>query len=399
MPVSAGCGGRPHRSRPPTRLRGPSTPRPWAAWWDRAGQCRRRVPRPRWGTCRRPSALGEWVRSPEGSSRRPRRSHPVEALERGARPDAALARTLPRQNRRARLPPTSDARSPAARRPATLPPITTRDRSTRRRPATLLVHPRSPFAYRQSPLVMPADLNRASVAPMTGKRVEHLAQADVRCAVQHDVCRAEAGLVRVVIRDSHTLHTRSLRRRDTVGRVLDRNGLLCGQIKSLQRQLVDGRIGLGLCYLVTAGNQLEYIERIDASKQVLHPTTRRATRHGQAKAEILTLTQPTCDAGRQPQGCLQPIAIREPPCMTGFSVVARANQFGQYRVPLIRDVAALIDRERIEIQGQAMLRVFVLPALDHGTLGIHQQTIEVEDNRLYRHSRNLVEPAREVSAW
>src|ERR1700744_2018486 len=77
---------------------------------------------------------------------------------------------------------------------------------------------------------------------------------------------------------------------------------------------------------------------------------------------------------------VQLVAVRHPPPMAQRPVESRADRRGEPGVPILGDVAPVIDEKVRHLERQPPLTPLVLPAQERSRLGIHQQTIEVEDN-------------------
>lgn len=62
-------------------------------------------------------------------------------------------------------------------------------------------------------------------------------------------------------------------------------------------------------------------------------------------------------------------------------VVGGPDGLGQAFVAFLGDVTAVVDPERVQVQLETMVSPLLLPAAQHATLGVHQQAVEIKDNR------------------
>jgi hypothetical protein len=168
--------------------------------------------------------------------------------------------------------------------------------------------------------------------------------------------------------------------------VLERDRRARVEAQALQRQEVDGRVRFVRRHLVAARRHLDAGAEAGPVQVPAHPALRRAAGHGDPQVPGRGLIEPLPDARGRFEAFVQPIPVRAAAGVARRPVEVRPDRLGEQRVPLLGHVPAVVGEEPLRVEDEAVLLPLVAPALQQRALGIHQQAVEVEDQRPDRHA-------------
>jgi hypothetical protein len=196
------------------------------------------------------------------------------------------------------------------------------------------------------------------------------------------------------VRHGHAGQTGRLRCSDPVRGVLERDRLRCRQPEPIQSQQVDGRIRFVRGHLIACRQNLEPCPQPRSFEHRAHVADIGAARHCQPQPQLSGAIQPANDARCGFQRGVQRGAVRHAQRVARRPVVGRPDGLGERGVTQVVRVAAMVGEEAGRIEFQSVSPPLPAPALQQRGFRIHQQAVEIEDQRFGRHGSQYPDPGR-----